>query len=113
MGIFTSIKRAFTDAPEQAPEQAPAPDPAQQAPKPRAKRKRAAYGRLTPDMRTYAADLYRRGYSVAAIAAYAGVTQSRIYQVFVEDGVPTRGNGRTSADRRRAAALPPLPEAGR
>lgn len=109
MGIFTSIKRAFTGAPEQAPEQAQAPEPVQQAPKPGAKRKRTTYGRLTPDMRRHAADLYRRGYAVTAIARYAGVTSARIYQVLAEDGVPTRGNGRTSADRRRAAALPPLP----
>ena len=107
MGIFTSIKRAFTGAPEQAPEQAP--EPVQQAPKPGAKRKRATPGRLTPDMRGQAAFLYRCGYPVTAIARYVGVTPARIYQVLAEDGVPSRGNGRTAADRRRAAALPPLP----
>lgn len=100
MSIFASVKRMFASTPEPAPKPEPAPAP------PRRAGNRA--NRMRPGTREQVADLYRRGYSVASIAKYAGVSDARIYQVLHDEGVIMRKRGRSTDERRRAKSLPPL-----
>lgn len=101
MSIFASVKSMFTSTPEPAPKPKPAP-------RRTGNRGGNRANRMRPGAREQVADLYRRGYPVARIAEYAGVSSARVYQVLHDEGVILRKRGRNAEERRRAKALPPL-----